>query len=524
MEPLGAGDPTEVAGCSLVGRLWAVGPLRSFVARRDGETVELQFIDRSGTAYDVDHIDADRRTRLESASAELADIVHPALPKVLDSGVDDARLWLVLSGAGGSTLGDGLVSGQPLGSRDWQRLSDDMLGALGVVHRAGWALGQLSPQLISRSAVGSFTMPSPGLAALLRKVDLPSPGLLAGSIMWLAPEQLRQADPTPASDLFVAGAILAYAGTGRPPWGEAGAPTSQIVQRLSSMPPDTQGLTFEQRQQIALLTAKGPEYRSAEVPSPTAPSQAASAPAPSTAPSTAPPLLSPHGEVSAGTPGSGVDPVAGSHDDVSPSSNGRVRVLAFAGGGALVVAAIVVIVLLMMRGGADSSAQAPGVTASAESTEAAALPSAGQSSDPSTDPALGSPSPLAPPTLTTRVDYKPDAVPDATFEGTATWEASLCIGDPAFGEGKYLDRVRLDRKGVSGWSDTEAKATSTKPGRCQEAGQFDVRIGFTEPVPREAAINEGWSDCHAYRVVIPETPRRRGTAVDLCVTIRADRP
>jgi len=516
MEPLSPEDPTEILGHLVVGRLWQVGSLRSYAVRRDGHVVEMQVIELSSTPYGATVAEADVDTRFAAAVSELSGIVHPAVPQVLDAGCDDERIWLMLEFADTSTLADGLASGKPVSAPDWQRLAQDLIGALGTIHDAGWTSGQLSPQRVRHSSTNGFVIPNPGLAMLLRTLDLPSPGLLSGSIMWLAPEQLRQADPTPASDLFTAGALLAYAGTARLPWGEAGTPTSQIVQRLASAPPDTTGLTFEQQQRIALLTAKGPEYRTASIP---ATSTAPMAGDPTTMTATG--IASTHATASPEVIGA-----ARQAQQVTQPTSLRERVTSLAkqrgallgSVGAVLVVAIVASIVLATRGGdpsVPSDQTASGASAPSSASQAPAAP---------TSPKPPSPTPtLPPPTLTTQVDYKPDAIPDQTFDGTATWEASLCIGDSAFEQAKYVDRVRLDRKGASGWSDTGSKATALTPGRCAESGDVELQIGFTEPTPREAAVNKGWSGCHDYRVIVPETPRRRGTAVDVCVTIRADR-
>ncbi|MEU5642023.1 PQQ-binding-like beta-propeller repeat protein [Streptomyces milbemycinicus] len=60
-------------------------------------------------------------------------------------------------------------------------------------------------------------------------------GRFAGPAPFLSPEQARGRAPVPASDVFSLGAVLAYAASGRPPFGDDAPP--QVLYRIAAEPP-----------------------------------------------------------------------------------------------------------------------------------------------------------------------------------------------------------------------------------------------------------------------------------------------
>ncbi|MGI5129401.1 protein kinase domain-containing protein [Pseudonocardia sp. CA-107938] len=65
-------------------------------------------------------------------------------------------------------------------------------------------------------------------------------GMIVGTPGYLAPEQLRGAGATPASDVFALGALLAFAATGRVPF--PGATPAEVMLRTMTGEPDLSGL------------------------------------------------------------------------------------------------------------------------------------------------------------------------------------------------------------------------------------------------------------------------------------------
>ena len=78
----------------------------------------------------------------------------------------------------------------------------------------------------------------------------------------MSPEQVRGEVAGPASDVFSLGCVLAFAATGRPPFGSDSA--ASVMFRVVSQPPDLAGLADgELARLIASYLAKAPETRPA---------------------------------------------------------------------------------------------------------------------------------------------------------------------------------------------------------------------------------------------------------------------
>ena len=91
-------------------------------------------------------------------------------------------------------------------------------------------------------------------------------GQILGSPIWMAPEQVRGQPTTPAVDMFALGSILAFAATGRPPFGEGQLET--VMFRILNDPPDLGApgeVADDLRTVLPELLAKDPTQR----PSPT---------------------------------------------------------------------------------------------------------------------------------------------------------------------------------------------------------------------------------------------------------------
>jgi Protein kinase domain len=84
-------------------------------------------------------------------------------------------------------------------------------------------------------------------------------GKLMGSPGWMAPEQFAQRPVTAAVDVFVWGALVAYAGTGRRPFGQG--TVVEIAHRIRHEPPDLKGLEGRLRELVEGCMAKQPEQR-----------------------------------------------------------------------------------------------------------------------------------------------------------------------------------------------------------------------------------------------------------------------
>src|SRR5436309_3490068 len=82
-------------------------------------------------------------------------------------------------------------------------------------------------------------------------------GKVIGTVTWLAPEQLRSDRASPLSDVFAWGGLVAYAATGRPPFGTG--PAEAVVHRILNEDADLGDTEGELRAMVELALAKNPQ-------------------------------------------------------------------------------------------------------------------------------------------------------------------------------------------------------------------------------------------------------------------------
>jgi len=100
-----------------------------------------------------------------------------------------------------------------LTSEQTASIARTLLSALGYVHARGVVHGDITPRNILLRRTGETVLADFGNARL---IEGKSGGEAAGTPIYLAPEQFRGAPPSPAADVFSAGAVLWEALCGRP--------------------------------------------------------------------------------------------------------------------------------------------------------------------------------------------------------------------------------------------------------------------------------------------------------------------
>ena len=178
-----------------------------------GRTVAIKLI-RPG-------VDGAPSERARSEMTVLASLNHPSLVTLFDARlVPGEPEYLAMEFVDGPTLGAQLAAG-PLPTEAVAHLAAELAEALHVVHEAGIVHRDIKPSnvLLSpaqlpgarpRAKLADF-----GIAYLLDASRLTSPGLVIGTVAYLAPEQLRGGEPAPASDIYSLGLVLLEALTGK---------------------------------------------------------------------------------------------------------------------------------------------------------------------------------------------------------------------------------------------------------------------------------------------------------------------
>jgi tRNA A-37 threonylcarbamoyl transferase component Bud32 len=156
---------------------------------------------------------ADTLRRFFAEGRLAASFRHPGVIAIYD--VDEAARVLAMEYVAGGTLRARLAARQtaPLLTAELEVTAVALLEAMSHVHERGVTHGDLKPSNLLLRAPGAVVLADFGAALLRDDAGADGP---AGTPQYLAPERLRGARPSPATDLYAAGAILWEMAVGHP--------------------------------------------------------------------------------------------------------------------------------------------------------------------------------------------------------------------------------------------------------------------------------------------------------------------
>ncbi|MEU6306475.1 serine/threonine-protein kinase [Streptomyces chartreusis] len=240
MEKLGPGDPQQIGVYRLLARLGAGGMGDVYLARSDrGRTVAVKLVRRELAAQE----EFRARFRQEVQAARQVGGFWTA--PVLDADTEADVPWVATGYVAGPSLQQ--VVGQDHGAlpeRSVGILAAGLAHALKDIHAAGIVHRDLKPSNVLVTIDGPRVIDF-GIARALETVDesgLTRTGALVGSPGFMAPEQVRGDRITPACDVFCLGSVLAYAATGRLPFGSVDSGPHAVMFRIAQEEPDLEGM------------------------------------------------------------------------------------------------------------------------------------------------------------------------------------------------------------------------------------------------------------------------------------------
>ncbi|MER6613023.1 serine/threonine-protein kinase [Streptomyces xantholiticus] len=246
-------DPRVVGSFRLHRRLGAGGMGVVYLGSdRRGQRVALKVI-RPDLAEDQEF-----RSRFAREVSAARRIRGGCTARLVAADLEADRPWFATQYVPGPSLHDKVVEDGPLRAADVAAVGAALSEGLVAVHEAGVVHRDLKPSNILLSPKGPRIIDF-GIAWATGASTLTHVGTAVGSPGFLAPEQVRGAAVTPATDVFSLGATLAYAAMGDSPFGHGSSEV--MLYRVVHEEPQLHGVHDALAPLVSACLAKDPEER-----------------------------------------------------------------------------------------------------------------------------------------------------------------------------------------------------------------------------------------------------------------------
>ncbi|WP_107485570.1 ricin-type beta-trefoil lectin domain protein [Streptomyces sp. NBS 14/10] len=254
IRPLRPGDPHEIAGYALLGRLGAGGMGTVYLsATRGGQPIALKVV------HDEFAEDPKFRQRFEREVRAGRQVRGRYILPVVDSNTQGSMPWLATEYAPGLSLAAAVTTHGPLPPDAALRLIAGVAHALEAIHAVQVTHRDLKPGNVILAPDGPAVIDF-GIARAAEATPLTGTDMRIGTPLYMSPEQLRGTTPvTPAIDVFALGLTGYVAATGVHPFGDGPGPA--VLYRIDREVPDLSACPAEIRPVISRCLAKDPAAR-----------------------------------------------------------------------------------------------------------------------------------------------------------------------------------------------------------------------------------------------------------------------
>lgn len=255
MQPLTDSDPARISRYRLAGRLGAGGMGSVYLGSTPGgRPVAIKVI---GDQFQYEE-QALERFRREVGTLRTMRSAYSA--SLIDSGLDAPPYWFATEYVPGRTLHSAVRASGALPAQLCLGLMAALAEGLSDIHVHGILHRDVKPPNIILSPVGPQLIDF-GIARETGQAALTQVGHTAGSPGFTSPEALQGEDVGVAADVFALGATLAFAATGRPPYGDGSFPA--IAYRTVHGDIDLGGVDAGLAEIITACTQRDPARRPA---------------------------------------------------------------------------------------------------------------------------------------------------------------------------------------------------------------------------------------------------------------------
>ena len=247
-------DPPRLGAYRLLGRIGRGGMGTVYLAESAGGERAAVKVINPDLADDEMFRDRFRR-EVESARRVRRFCTAP----VLDAQLDGEPLFIVTEFVDGPNLEDFVRESGPMRGSSLEHLAVGVATALTAIHGAGVIHRDLKPSNVMLTVDGTRIIDF-GIARALDTVSgATRTGQFIGTPAYMAPEMISGGTASPASDVFAWGCVVAYAGTGRPPFDGPSVPS--VLYQISHGEPSLEGLDESLRHLVTRALSKDPAQR-----------------------------------------------------------------------------------------------------------------------------------------------------------------------------------------------------------------------------------------------------------------------
>lgn len=249
--PLSSHDPRSVGPYRLLGRLGAGGQGVVYLGQDGtGQRVAVKVINNLSP-------DPRAKSRFAREIAAARRVASFCTAQILFAEVDGDSPYVVSEFIQGPTLHRHVREQGPISGNALHRLAVGIATALTTIHRSDVIHCDLKPDNVILGVDGPRVIDF-GIARALDLTETMTRQIM-GTAPYMAPERFRNHDVGPASDVFAWAATIAYAASGRPPFGNDSI--SAVMQRVLYAPPDLPGLPDALHELIRECLHKDPQFR-----------------------------------------------------------------------------------------------------------------------------------------------------------------------------------------------------------------------------------------------------------------------
>jgi serine/threonine protein kinase len=196
----------------------------------------------------AEHLSDDERfvARFRREALAVAKLIHPNIVQVYDTGVDEGRHYIVMEYVDGRSGAQILQRHGLIEPESAAEIGMQACAGLDYAHRRGIIHRDVKPGnlMIVGGPVGGGEMTVKltdfGIARAIEQTRITQVGSVVGTAAYLAPEQVRGEEATPATDVYALGVVLYQFLTGRLPYeGSSLAELAVRQQNETPLPPST---------------------------------------------------------------------------------------------------------------------------------------------------------------------------------------------------------------------------------------------------------------------------------------------